>query len=368
MRTVAHVTIAPLHANDPDAGLRRSWHPVALADEITAVPAQVWLLGRPWALWRDAGGVRAFADRCPHRLAPITAGTLCADGTIQCGYHGWRFDGAGQCTLIPALGPDAVIPPRARLLAAGAVAELAGVVWLAPEPPLTSLPAVEMPAGGHLGVLEPTRANVDPGEMIDNFLDVAHFPFVHAETFGVEGSDVADEYVVERTDFGFAAVTEHDFANHEDPGVASGERPLRQRRRLTYTYTPPYTATLRIDYVDAVGSNLIVFAVQPEHATASRVYTVLLRNDVAADAMDHAMAFEQRVLAEDLVIQRGLRTALPLDLTVEVHTRADRLTIELRRCLANFLVTASTAPSATVTPSVPVSVAGGVPSSASVAE
>ena len=49
------------------------------------------------------------------------------------------------------------------------------------------------------------------------------------------------------------------------------------------------------------------------------------------------------------MVQRTLRTALPLDLTTEVHTKADRLTIELRRCLARFL--AASTPSTPSTPS-----------------
>ena len=56
--------------------------------------------------------------------------------------------------------------------------------------------------------------------------------------------------------------------------------------------------------------------------------------------MPHALEFEQRVLDEDLVIQRRMTTSLPLDLTTEVHTKADRLTIELRRSLARFLAAA----------------------------
>ena len=64
---------------------------------------------------------------------------------------------------------------------------------------------------------------------------------------------------------------------------------------------------------------------------------MLLRNDLPADAMAGALEFEQRVLDEDLVVQTRLGVTLPLDLTVEVHTKADRVTIELRRALAAFL-------------------------------
>lgn len=318
--------------------LRRAWHPVATADEVTDVPTSVTLLGEDWAVWRDADGtLRAFVDRCPHRLAPISTGTRCDDGTIQCSYHGWRFDGTGACTLVPALGVDGAIPPRARLTSAAGVAERGGLVWLAPEEPLAPLVTVVPPEGALVGMLAPTRAAADPGNLLDNFLDVAHFPFVHAGTFGLEQSDQVDEYDLQPADAGFRAITEHEFANHEDPGVKAGIRPLVQRRKMTYTYAPPFSATLLLDYVDAQGANLILFAIQPEQPGTVRIYTVLLRNDVPAEALAEAVEFEQRVLDEDIVVQQTLRTSLPLDLTTEVHTKADKVTIELRRCLARFL-------------------------------
>ena len=34
---------------------------------------------------------------------------------IQCPYHGWQFDGKGECKKIPSLGKDAKIPKRAKI-------------------------------------------------------------------------------------------------------------------------------------------------------------------------------------------------------------------------------------------------------------
>ncbi|MCU1396318.1 MAG: Rieske (2Fe-2S) iron-sulfur domain protein [Ilumatobacteraceae bacterium] len=323
-----------------DPALRSAWHPVALCDEITTEPTQVWLLGEPWVVVRATPGAApiALVDRCPHRLAPLSAGRVLADGTLQCGYHGWRFGADGGCTLIPALGAGATLPPRARVQAAAGVAEVAGMVWLAPEEPRTVLPDVSLVDDSFvLGQLSPVSTPGSAGAMLDNFLDVAHFPFVHAGTFATDESDQVDEYDITRTDEGFIAVTEHSFANHEDPGVAAGFRPLVQRRRMTYTYTGPFTATLRLDYVDAGGTNLIVFAIQPERDGHCRVYTSIYRDDIAPEDMPGAVAFEERVLAEDLVIQHRMPPSLPLDLTAEVHIKADKVTIELRRVLAAFV-------------------------------
>jgi phenylpropionate dioxygenase-like ring-hydroxylating dioxygenase large terminal subunit len=316
----------------------RGWFAVALSSEVTGRPIEVWLHDRPWVLLRDGERVVAFVDECPHRAYPLSASAVCGDGTLQCGYHGWRFDMSGTCVAIPALDPGAPIPSRAGLRAPAGVVESGGIVWMAPSDASGEIPDMTAFASGfEVGVLDPARADVDPGMMIDNFLDVAHFPFVHRGTFATEDSGRVEQYAIEREGAGFTAVTEHEFNNHEDAGVTAGIRPLVQRRRMTYRYHPPYAATLRLDYLDYGGVNMLLFAVQPERARTCRIYTVMFRNDLGADALAHAVAFEERVLAEDLEIQRRIRTRLPLEAGTEVHTRADRVTIELRRTLAEFV-------------------------------
>lgn len=53
-------------------------------------------------LWRDGEGKwRCFADRCPHRLVPLSEGRVESDGTLLCAYHAWRFDCEGKCVKIP---------------------------------------------------------------------------------------------------------------------------------------------------------------------------------------------------------------------------------------------------------------------------
>jgi nitrite reductase/ring-hydroxylating ferredoxin subunit len=55
--------------------------------------------------------VRAVEDRCPHRRAPLSLGRITADGDIQCGYHGWIFNGAnGEVTGFPNLDQGERLP------------------------------------------------------------------------------------------------------------------------------------------------------------------------------------------------------------------------------------------------------------------
>jgi vanillate O-demethylase monooxygenase subunit len=326
-----------------DPVLRRCWHPVARPDEITDQPRRFLLLGEPWVLYRVDGRIVAFADRCPHRHTPLSLGA-CEEGELQCAYHGWRFDASGVCVEIPALGPGATLPPAARLSPPGGLSEAHGMVFLAPEEPIAplgSIPEADDPSfeAGELPTLV-TRGSA--GLLADNFLDVAHFPFVHAGTFGADEAAEVPHYEMARDGWSFTVSYEHSFTNREDPGVASGLRPLVQTRRLAYRLSAPFHLRLRIDFVDAGGSNVIGFFIQPETAETCRLFTTLWRDDLAGDRarMDDAVDFEVAVLREDLRIQDAFHDlVLPLAPTDEVHTRADRTTLELRRVLSD-LVTA----------------------------
>jgi phenylpropionate dioxygenase-like ring-hydroxylating dioxygenase large terminal subunit len=278
----------------------------------------------------------AFVDRCPHRRAPLSAGS--ANGTVlRCGYHGWCFAADGTCTEIPSLGTTEQVPARAAATVPAGLSERYGMVFLAPESPLTEL--LEVPEADDAtfmhGSLEPIRARVGAGLMLDNFCDMAHFPFVHAATIGTPESETFD-FTVERSGFGMRVHGRHYFPNREDPGVASGLRPVVQQRALEYRYRAPFSICLRIDYVDAGGTNVLEFYVQPEDERSCRIYTTVHRNDLRGDErrLAECLAFERKVVDEDVALQeRYVDQRLPLDLTAEVHVKADRMTVELRRVL-----------------------------------
>jgi len=328
-----------------DPALRSCWHPVARPSEVTEQPLRVMLLGEPWVLYRAGGRIVAFVDRCPHRLTPLSIGQ-CAGGVIQCAYHGWRFDPDGACVEIPALGAEAVLPPAARLTPPAGLVEAHGMVFLAPEDPIAplgSIPEADDPSF-EAGELPTLVARASAGLLADNFLDVAHFPFVHAGTFGADEAAEVPQYAVARDDWSFTMSYEHSFANREDPGVAAGVRPLVQTRRLSYRLTAPFHLRLRIDFLEAGGTNVVGFFIQPQSADSCRLFTTLWRDDLSGDAgrMAEAIAFEVAVLREDLLIQEAFdELVLPLERTAEVHTRADRTTLELRRVLSDLVAAAA---------------------------
>ena len=70
--------------------------------------------GRAVCLVRFGGQVTAFADECTHQAFPLSAGEVHADGTLECVWHGARFDClTGAVRQDPAT--DALTPYRVRV-------------------------------------------------------------------------------------------------------------------------------------------------------------------------------------------------------------------------------------------------------------
>lgn len=322
-------------------GLADFWHPVALSAEVADDPVAVRLAGQGWVLVRIAGEVAAFPDACPHRRARLSAGRI-VDGTLQCRYHGWRYRADGACVEIPALDGSAAIPARATLSRPAAVAEADGLVWLAPRPPRAPRPVLGPPpglAGADVAtvIMPVLRVEANAAILIDNFLDEAHLPFVHKATIGGAGPEPIERAEVDRHGLSFAAVREHTFTNHTDPGVRDGTRPAVQRRRMTYGYEAPLHATLLLEYLDGDGWQFLTFTVLPEDEQVCRVFQTLTGPGMAdPEQARRAVEYEMSIFAEDLDLQREAMPGLefPLDPAAELHTRADRVSVEFRRVLA----------------------------------
>jgi phenylpropionate dioxygenase-like ring-hydroxylating dioxygenase large terminal subunit len=321
--------------------LAEFWHPVALSSEVSQEPVAVRLAGQYWVLARFGGVVTAFVDACPHRRARLSAGQVIGDA-LQCTYHGWRFASDGRCVGIPALGDDAPIPERAALRRPAEVTERDGLVWLAPKPPRGPLPelAPGVPLGGD-GIatvrLPVVRVEANAAMLIDNYLDEAHLPFVHAATIGGAGPEPIARADVTRQGLGFTAVREHTFTNLTDPAVRDGARPVVQRRRMTFRYQAPLTTTLLLEPFDAEDWQFLTFTVTPEDERACRVYQTMTGPGYTdPEQADIAAKFEMSIFEEDLDLQRRALAGLefPLDITAELHTRSDRISVEFRRVLA----------------------------------
>ncbi len=72
-------------------------------------------LGRDLVVFRGEDGSATILDAyCPHLGAHLGVGGKVIGNTIQCPFHGWRYDSKGECVSIPYCKK---IPPRAHLQA-----------------------------------------------------------------------------------------------------------------------------------------------------------------------------------------------------------------------------------------------------------
>jgi len=191
-------------------------------------------------------------------------------------------------------------------------------------------------------VLPVLRVEANAAMLIDSFLDEAHLPVVHAATIGGAGPEVIPRADVERQGLSFTAVREHTFTNLTDPAVIAADRPAVQRRRMTYRYQAPLNATLLLEYLDAGGWQFLTFTVTPEDEQSCRVYQSVTGPGLAdPERAESAAKYEMSIFEEDLDQQRRALSGLefPLDPAAELHTRADRVSVEFRRVLAAAVTT-----------------------------
>jgi nitrite reductase/ring-hydroxylating ferredoxin subunit len=71
--------------------------------------------GERVCLFNCDGRIGAIADTCTHAAFPMSEGTVEPDGTVQCSWHGAKFDcRTGVVRQGPAFDPIAVYAVRIR--------------------------------------------------------------------------------------------------------------------------------------------------------------------------------------------------------------------------------------------------------------
>lgn len=311
--------------------LARAWHPVASASELSRdAPLAVRLLDQEVVLYRSGGALTAAADTCAHRGAPLSLGKVCG-GTLTCPYHGYQYDGAGRCTLIPA-HPSAPIPSRLTLRRFAAV-ERYGLLWVSLDPgadpaAIPSFPETLDPSFQLIPV-PPLDWAASAGRQVESFCDVAHFAFVHPVTFGAPDPEVP-AYTVQPTAQGVEAEFISSVGNVSDP--TAGTQTWRRR----YALTLPFTVHLEITFPH--GGRLVVFnAASPVSARRTRIFPIVARDFDHDQPTAETVTFQHQIYAEDQrIVERQNPEELPLDLDEEVHVRADRTSVEYRRQLARL--------------------------------
>ncbi|AUX71159.1 molybdenum cofactor-independent xanthine hydroxylase subunit HpxD [Erwinia pyrifoliae] len=331
----AKITPPPHCTFEPDdwERLARHWHPVTLAADIGQAPVKAVLLDEPLVIYRVDGQVVVARDVCPHRGVPLTLGFHDQAGII-CPYHGLRFGEGGRCNRIPS-SPGQAIPAKLHLLTY-ASEERYGLIWvcLAAEegsvPPLPVMPHWE-DAGFQQIVCPHFDVAGFAGRQVEGFLDVAHFAWIHTETFANPENQAVPPYSPIETSYGFSVDYWSSVSNYSadsDRQAPEGFRWLRH-----FEMHLPFTATLTIHFPQQ--ERLVIMnAASPVSARKTRLFAPITRNFDLHIPVEEVHAFNHRVFEEDrLMVETQRPERLPLDLTLEAHIPADRSSIAYRRGL-----------------------------------
>ena len=315
--------------NDPV--LLNDWHPVASVAQLADKPIlSVRLLGEDLVLWRADGQIQAWQDLCIHRGTRLSLGKI-DDGCLICPYHGWVYNQAGRCVRIPA-HPEQVPPAKARAQTFQ-VRGRYGLLWVCLGEPANDIPPFpewgdDRFATAICGPYEHLRAHGP--RLIENFLDAAHFPFVHEGVLGVPDRAEIGDYETRTTEHGVES----------DPVVVYQPNPYGDAAgTVSYTYHAFRPLTAHFTKHSPNATNGLLLTITPHDELDSSAWFI-----VATTTMDDNGAlqveYEPRIRAifeEDRAIVETQRPELlPLDLQAELHLRSDRMAIAYRKWLRDL--------------------------------
>ena len=334
--------------------LRKFWHAVMPLSELATGPQPFTLLGENIVLFLDEHGQpAALRDRCCHRTAKLSkgwcvdaSGKACAQGNLQCGYHGWTYAPSGRVIRIPQYEPEREIPADYKTTAYRCQAKY-GYAWVALDKPLAEIPDVpEFTDPGYRTIFQfYERWQTSPMRALENSFDNAHFSFVHRASFGIAASPKPSKYELVENETGFYAETIIDAANPERFQRISGVKDATTTRHMRNAYFLPFSRRLDIEYPAAEGRagrrHIIINSFTPIDDANIQVCQWLFRNDTEQDCPAQMLIdFDAQIIGEDKDILESTDPDAVIDLRrrgIEYSMDSDRPGILIRRKLMELL-------------------------------
>ncbi|WP_418609802.1 aromatic ring-hydroxylating dioxygenase subunit alpha [Gluconobacter cerinus] len=271
----------------PDPETLSHWYPVAMVGDLTSVTFQTMLLDRLIEISRDENN--AFQALCGNRPLPVQE------------RYGYLWTSLGEPVRdIPAI-PEAAEADR-RLVCCGSIAV-------------------------HSSGLR----------VVENFLDMAHFPFVHTNILGAEPETEVRRYQIETREEG-AEIWATDCTFFQPQAALSASGGILTD--YTYRVAAPFSTLLyKTCPASPERQDVIALFVQPMTATRSRAHPVMFLIDDSS-SLGGLVEFQQFIFLQDRIILENQRPRLmPLDGKYEIPTMADRSSVAYRRWLKGKGVT-----------------------------
>ena len=311
--------------------LINNWYVLGLTDEVGEAPVGTHALGQDFVLFRDQSGkVHCLSDTCVHKGGSLCRGKV-VDGNVECPYHGWRYNGDGDCVLIPALGADGKIPRRARV-DAYPTEERWGWIWVflgdLPEeerPPLPAFfPEYEAQDGQWRFTRGKARFKCNWVRAIENGVDRTHAVFVHTD-FGNPERTIAQPYEVTDDDNRLYVIGSGKPLNKR--GVWRDEIPdeREDRQNEVQIYIPAPSIRIQM-HMQPPKSQIIVTAYTPINDHLTQLTFIQARNFLTEEKYDEdALRRVYLVIGEDAAVLDHLKPArVPPTLSGELLLESDK--------------------------------------------
>lgn len=320
-----------------DKVLRNDWHPVASVAQLAEKPLlPVRLLGEDLVLWQANGEIMAWQDLCVHRGTRLSLGKIVDGDRVECPYHGWTYNTAGRCVHIPA-HPEQV-PPAKATVRQYQVRVQYDLIWVSQGEPAHAIP--EFPewhkAEYRKLLCGPYSLKAAGPRIVENFLDIAHFPFVHEGILGVRNRPEIADYHAEITPEGVLAQGVRVYQPNPY-GTGRGDT-------VAYTYRAQRPLTAYLLKESEGPSFSILLTITPHDELASTAWMWMAMNYSHETPAEELITWQDEIFAQDLPIVESQRPELlPLDLQAELHLRSDRTAISYRQWLNQLGLTFGTA-------------------------
>ena len=310
-----------------DPVLFNDWHPLCTIEQLQHEAIfSARLLDEDILVWRGEDGLHAWRDRCVHRGTRLSLGRVINGNCIQCPYHGWTYNNEGQCIEIPAM-PGHAPGERARVNTYR-IQEKYGLAWVCPGEPARDIP--EFPEWDKSEFRKllcgPYSVATSGPRIIENFLDVAHFPYVHKDVLGTQENTEIVDYDVSTGEDGVLAQNVKVY--QPDPyGTGVGDT-------VTYTYAAPRPLTAYLLKESEGPQFSILLVITPHSPTQSTAWMWMTMNyghDIPAQEL---IDWQTSIFEQDRpVLESQEPKCLPLDPAAEMSVLADKTAVSYRHWL-----------------------------------
>lgn len=243
----------------------------------------------------------------------------------------WAHEGSPDAA--PA---DSVLPAQERY----------GYVWTSlgtPQADVFPLPEFDEPDRRNIHAAS-FGVNVSAPRLVENFLDMGHFPYVHTDILGAEPHTEVKEYFVEVSEERDEILaTNCKFWQPMAAAASTGGADVDYVYRVPH----PYCSVLyKSNPLEAGRMDVIAIFIQPFNQEQVRVHMLLsLLDDANRDTS--IRLFQQTIFGQDKpILENQYPKRLPLDPRAETPIRADKSAIAYRRWLSGKGITYGVIPSA----------------------